>query len=946
MTTPHTSTRERLRDARHLMFVGRRAEQGAFREYALSAGPPAYTVFAFHGIGGIGKTSLLAELELLAAAHTRHVASTTMETVHSPLDLMCAWRAALPGRCFRKFDRELRRYTGVASKLHAATESVGAGALNALENAGIVGAFVAGAVGEERLRAFLSQHLSGREATVYLDGMATLTGVFAEACNEVARSGRVFLFLDYFEAATAEVDDWLRRLVGGDISTEIVFVLAGREPLHRMNPAWLTLRAVTLERGLPLLDEDEVAEYFARNRITDPLTRDRIGALAGGLPWALALSAETAGPGGGQGPGRGDVQSMVVNRFLSQLGAESAELRHAVEAASLVAWFDEDLLRSLVSLPPDFSASSLTRYSFISIRDDGKYAVRDAVREAVATGLHRGQESRWLRTHRLAADYHARLAGEAPRFGDSWRRHFLEVVRHTLETDPAQAVARFVETVERLPVQVWAGPCGQSLLLLEGHAATGRRPRVLLASAEASLAINHLDAARERFHRVAGAAAEPWPRLRAYAGLVDIEHRAGAVREALRLSLVAHRAAEEAGSYPDAAIFAARAAEMSGSTGDEPGVDRYCAQAERHLERCDDLFARGQARLVMAYTQIFAGRYLEGGTQLARALEDWGRAHHAFGVAQVHSARAWVGWLTEQVAMGMRSARLAMEYFADSQDTYSYGLVALNLAELHRCRGDMDRAVEWNRLAAGKFAETGGVLYHSIALYRLGRAQAQSGHGRPAIASLRESIGLLETVGEAYSHGIALLHLADALISDGQRDVAPLVDRAEELLSGAQNRHGRAWAPVAVALLEHRLDPAAEVAGRLARGLELARAAGFWDIAATARTHALLIGWERGERAGAGPAAVEAVACAARHGPYCADRTLAALRALLAGLDDAEREAALRRLADFAERATPSGDPFDWDVTRRAEEGIESAAAAEALRTVLRPRRRPGPPAA
>jgi tetratricopeptide (TPR) repeat protein len=940
MADSYVSTRDRLRHAQHRMFVGRRAEKQDFHDHALMPATPTYTVFAFHGIGGIGKTSLLAELELLTLSRAFHVASTTTETVHSPFDLMRAWRDNLPDKPFRKFDKELRRFTGVATKLHSAAESVGAGTLNAIQNAGVIGAFVAGAVGEERLRAFLSQHLSAREANIYIDGTRALTTLFVEACNNVARLNRVFLFLDHLEAATAELESWLRELVGGYVSTEIIFVLAGREPLRRMNPAWTTLRATMYERELALLSDGEVAEYFTKARITDVAVRREVASLAGGLPWALALSVETSDRGrptvGGCGPGRGDVQSMVVNRFLSQIGSESAELRRAVESVSLVAWFDEELIRCLVQPSEELNMELLSRYSFIALRDDGRYTMRDAVREAVSLSVRQQREAFWRRTHRLAADYHIQRADEARPLGTAWRRHFLEVIRHTLEIDPAESIQIFVNTVERYPVQVWAAACGQALQSLESHDATRNEPRVLLFSAEALLAVNNVDAARGRFHQVTMTTAEPWPRLRAYAGLVDIAHRVGAVREALQLALTGHHSAEQADSQRDAAIFSARAAEMSGSVGDESGVDRYCARAEDHLLRCSDPFAAGQARLVMAYTQIFAGRYREGGTQLVRALEQWSQTGHAFGVAQVNSARSWVGWLTDQIAMGLQSARLAQDYFEEAQDHYHNALVALNLAELYRCSHQPALSIQWNQTAARQFAETGGVLYTSIAQYRLGRAQLDMGRVDDAIVSLETSVRLQEeTVGERYSHGMALLYLAEALIAADRPNVASVIARAEEKLSGAQNRHGRAWAPVAAARLMRRLDPDCDTGDRLAQGLRLAREAGFWDVVGHAEAETALVLWRRGDDHELDTRAMDAIASAARHGPYCADRVMELLESLLSSLNAGQRSAALRRLEDGTAATASSGNPFAWDGLRRAEEHLNNAPIAERLRRTL-----------
>src|SRR5262245_21432819 len=58
---------DRLAAARETAFFGRKAERDLFRS-ALSAAPPPFTVLFVHGPGGVGKTSLLRELESIARA--------------------------------------------------------------------------------------------------------------------------------------------------------------------------------------------------------------------------------------------------------------------------------------------------------------------------------------------------------------------------------------------------------------------------------------------------------------------------------------------------------------------------------------------------------------------------------------------------------------------------------------------------------------------------------------------------------------------------------------------------------------------------------------------------------------------------------------------------------------------------------------------------------------
>ncbi|MGJ6965204.1 tetratricopeptide repeat protein [Streptosporangium sp. G11] len=880
----------------------------------------------FWGIGGIGKTSLLRELQIRVKAAGSAVSMATLETAHAPIDLMRVWREQLPGRPFRTFDKELRRYAQVMAKLHRATGGpardggVTGGLMEAARGSGIIGGFIAGAIGEERIRAFLSQYLSGREASIFIQGADVLTRAFSAGVNEVARSTRTHLFLDYYEAATAEIDDWMRRLITGGLSVEVVLTVAGRESLRRTSPRWVEFSTILRERELTALSEPEVREYLNRVSVQDPEVRREIEHLAGGIPWALALSVDAMreAPSAtveyhedGRTVG---VRTMVASRFLSQLAGQSAQLRETVEAAALTAWFDRDLLRELVGRDCTEDIDHLLRFSFLSMRRDGTYMIKDAVREAVAVLVRQQNPLRWKRVNDTAAQYHQRQLAESRPLTPGWGRHFLELIRTTLETDPLRAVEIFTESVAALPIQIWNGTCGPALLLLEDHEIACTHTSVRYYRGLSLLATNDLSGAREMLELVAESSdAQSWMKMRAYAGIVDIDHRAGDVRTSFDVAVTAHDTALGLDLCADAAIFAARAGEMSGSIGDEQQSLRYLRLAEQHLTRCTDDFAHGQAELILCYTHTFAARYSEGTDHLDRALERWHAAGYKFGTAQIHSARAWLGWLTGRISDGIASAKVAIAYFDQIGDVYSKGLAALNMAELERRRGNLDAAIEWNQTADSLLTETGGLLYHAIVLYRIGRAYLDAGDTDRAIEHLSNSIRIQrEKIGEKYSEGMAMLYLAEAFAMVGDPRATETLKNAQSTLGAAQNKYGRVAALVVGAVIRRRIRPDSDEALReLAEGVANAEELGFADLVAEGMA-------EQALAESAEDRAVDAVTTALRHSPHCAATVLTRVEPVLRAVPPQRSEELLGRL----DTATPETE--------------RSAAAIVRLRGMLR----------
>src|SRR5512139_1876191 len=187
---------------------------------------------------------------------------------------------------------------------------------------------------------------------------------------------------------------------------------------------------------------------------------------------------------------------------------------------------------------------------------------------------------------------------------------------------------------------------------------------------------------------------------------------------------------------------------------------------------------------------------------------------------------------------------------------------------------------------------------------------------------------------------MALLYLAEAYCGLSDIRAEQTVLRAESILGAAQNRHGRAVAPLGAAVLLRRLNAQADVCPRLDKALALARATEyeFYDVTAKVLAERAEIQNATGDPNGLGVLAVKAVAAAARFGPHLADEILTRVEPILRSLNATERASAHVAVAEmFVMGGSEDRTAGAEDAIRRAEEGFAGLghAVRERIVTIL-----------
>lgn len=432
-------------------------------------------IIVIHGVGAIGKSSLLRMYRLACRRQRVPVALADGQETPSVVGLLGKWTAdfTVDDVDLPAATSSLARYHKLQAKVAEAASKAGAtqaaaanqlasaaakGIVNAAASAIPVAGPVVAAVGTEAVEAVLNMlraTLARADYAFFLDPAPRLTEDFLADIRRAAAKQRIVIMLDTFEHITA-FSDWIRELVS-QLPHEVMFVLAGRvtPDWNRAWPGWVGhAEIIELTEMSDEHIERLVRQYYGLFGRGDPAPQQvaAVVRFARGLP----LAATTA------------VQLWLTYHLtdLQPLGSEAAtdladrlledipaEMRPTFEAAAALRYVNADSLAAVLDVADARSSyEELRRWPFTRPRD-GALAVHDTMREVIVDALRTRSPQQFCQLNVRAAAYYARLLETSD--SDDRARLQLEWLYHSIRADESAGIRQFQTLAEELIRYHW-----------------------------------------------------------------------------------------------------------------------------------------------------------------------------------------------------------------------------------------------------------------------------------------------------------------------------------------------------------------------------------------------------------------------------------------------------------------------------------------------------------
>lgn len=463
--------------------------RGVFKK-SVAANTLPKRILVIHGIGCVGKSSLLRMFRLHCKSINIPIALASGDDAKSELDVLMCWVNDLKAQnvAFGSFDKAFNHYRAIQAKVYESAENARAAHSRASDIAGkvvsktaeaaggaltgaVIGSIipgigtaiggilggVLGGMGGEALEDWLRGFLTKPEIDLLLDPANKLTDDFLTDIAKAADKRRIVLMLDTFEQMTM-LDDLVRD-IAQRLSTNVLLVIAGRA-LPNWSRVWQGWMAnAQIEELKPMSEEDMrnlVWRYYAtiHGGEPNPTQVEAIIRFAHGLPMVVTGAVQLWIKYGIED--FQSVKSEIVPNLVDRLmeGVPSV-LIPALEASAIVRWFDQPILRAVTGLTDVRELyNELRLFPFVRTRSEG-LALHDAVREIIDENLLVQDSERHCELHTRAAKYFEKRLEKAS--GEEVEQLGLERLYHCIRADEEAGIKVFKEKAEELVRYRYAG---------------------------------------------------------------------------------------------------------------------------------------------------------------------------------------------------------------------------------------------------------------------------------------------------------------------------------------------------------------------------------------------------------------------------------------------------------------------------------------------------------
>jgi tetratricopeptide (TPR) repeat protein len=434
-----------------------------------------------HGLGGVGKSSLLRMFELDCKKARVPVALASGDEDKSAVQILSDWANDLKAGGIRlseftktyeyyrviqaRVDEQARKVRDVRSKTTevlgkattktaetAAGAAIGAAVGSLVPGIGtLVGALGGAVVGTtaEELMDFFQSFLSKPAINLLLDPVKKLTDDFLHDVARIATKRRIVLILDTFEQMT-RMNEWSCE-VAKRLHRNTLLVIAGREMVNwdRQWPGWLASTHVQLlEPMTPEVMRDLVRNYNATQIGAEPNSEqvEKIISFARGLPIAITTAVrlwikyhmdfdEV----------KGEALHELVKRLIEGVPQEMIPV---LMAAAAVRYFNKETLRAVAGqVEVNAVYDELRHFPFVFPSREG-LRLHNTIREILDDSLEMDDREQHRQLHERAAVYFEKNLEKS--MGEEANQMELEHLYHRILADEELGIKLFQERAEEL----------------------------------------------------------------------------------------------------------------------------------------------------------------------------------------------------------------------------------------------------------------------------------------------------------------------------------------------------------------------------------------------------------------------------------------------------------------------------------------------------------------
>jgi len=440
-----------------------------------------WRILVIHGIGGIGKSSLLRIFRLHCKRLGIPVALASGDEEKSPIEILKKWADELSkdrvklAKFMDNYDtyisiqlkikekiekqKAIRQIIDTASKtVEAASGAIIGSTLGSIiPGIGTALGTAMGSVlgiGTGALTDWLHSFLRKDEIEFVMDPANKLTNYFIEDLKKripVGSTGvSIVIMLDTFEQLQS-LSEWICGIVQ-QLPQNVLFVIAGRvEPKwDRIWPEWIANSHI--EELKPMDDKhirELIRKYCAYVGIDEPSSEhvDAIVRFSRGLPlvitsiiklWKMRPDAITNFQ-----MTKSHVIEELVDRLIENM---PSKLLPAFEAVAILRWFNQSILRFMLERDDIYEIyEELRRFPFVRIYANG-LAFHEAIREIFDERLRIHDPDRHRELHERAAAYFEKRIEDNS--GEDGIRFVLEQLYHKIHANESEGIRLFQEIAE------------------------------------------------------------------------------------------------------------------------------------------------------------------------------------------------------------------------------------------------------------------------------------------------------------------------------------------------------------------------------------------------------------------------------------------------------------------------------------------------------------------